>query len=522
MSNVEKTKKRKPKKSKKTKKAAVEAQAPEESSDVLERVMDSIEMAGASLDFFEDSPEEVETKEASEESSESLISEEAQSLDEALEAADNNLEEESLEASEVADEVLEATSGENNSENIEEPTFEDDEQTLSLVDDESSTEEFVDQTQAYSIIESLLFSSDKPLGLGTFKQVFKGTNYKTKDIKKALEEMESVYADASRGVSLEEVNGGWQLRTKVDNMDFLRKLAKARPFRLSGPALEVLSIIAYKQPMVKSEVDQIRGVESGHLVRALMEKHLVCFQGKSELPGKPMQYGTTKKFLEIFGLRNLKELPSLDEIDQLLPDGIGMEEEDEKLSDVTAGMSEDYEGNYSEGEEELLKISDTLGAIDTSSEFFEQEKQRQKEKRDRDRAQDIREAMDVGEEVESKDQKWLARYDAKMEELAAQEQEVSEEAIMPVDGETVMEEPSEEVVMETASLDETLNEEVSIGEELSMLSSEGLVVEEPSMENESVEASEVIDENSTEGEESSSNELEDDSEKLDPFSEGFE
>ncbi|NQZ19705.1 MAG: SMC-Scp complex subunit ScpB, partial [Bdellovibrionales bacterium] len=373
--------------------------------------MDSIEMAGASLDFFEDG--ETEKAEEIEASGEEVTEEVTEPETEDVEMEAQSEEDETIEAAgEESEEGVEAATEE------EIPVIEDDAETLSLVEEESH-DEFVDQAQAFSIIESLLFSSDRPIGIGTFKQVFKGTNYKTKDIKKALDEMTSVYADASRGVSLEEINGGWQLRTKVDNMDFMRKLSKARPFKLSGPALEVLAIIAYKQPIVKSEVDQIRGVESGHLVRALMEKHLVCFQGKSELPGKPMQYGTTRKFLEIFGLRNLKELPSLDEIDQLLPDGIGMEEEDEKLSDVTANMSEDYQGNYSESEEELEKIADTLGGIDTSSEFFEEEKKRQKEKRDRERAQDIREAMDVGELVEEKDKRWLARYDEKIAEAAA-------------------------------------------------------------------------------------------------------
>src|SRR5204863_3661148 len=105
-------------------------------------------------------------------------------------------------------------------------------------------------------------------------------------------------------------------------------LVKGRSFRLSGPALEVLSIVAYKQPVIKSEIDQIRGVESGHLVRALMEKNIVRFAGKSELPGKPMLYATTKEFLELFGLRNIRELPTLSEIDELIPEGIG------ELSDV--------------------------------------------------------------------------------------------------------------------------------------------------------------------------------------------
>lgn len=290
-------------------------------------------------------------------------------------------------------------------------------QTL-LTEENSETQEasqeavFVDTFQLFSILESLFFASDKPVSFATLKTVFQNTNIDSKMLKKSIEELQSMYADPTRGVTLEEVTGGWQLRTKLDNMDFLKKISKARPFRLSGPALEVLSIIAYKQPLIKNEVDQIRGVESGHLVRALMEKGLVTFEGKTDLPGKPMAYSTTKKFLEIFGLRNLQELPTLSEIDQLLPEGIGEEEEKETLSEVTANMAQSLTSSYSEGEEELSHITEKINSIDTSSEFFEQEKQRQKEKRDRERAEDIREALAVGETVEPKEVKWLERYEA--------------------------------------------------------------------------------------------------------------
>ena len=159
--------------------------------------------------------------------------------------------------------------------------------------------QFVEDEQLESIIESVLFASDRPVSLASLKLVFKGTNIKGDRIKKCLDRLAVEYAGSRRGVTLEEVPGGFQLRTKVDNLTFLRGNLKARVFRLSGPALEVLSITAYKQPIIKSEIDQIRGVESGHLLRALMEKGLVNFEGKSEMPGRPMQYGTTKKFLEI-------------------------------------------------------------------------------------------------------------------------------------------------------------------------------------------------------------------------------
>lgn len=290
-------------------------------------------------------------------------------------------------------------------------------ETLEIQENEQEKElQFVDSFQLLSIMESLLFASDKPVSLGMLKQVFHGTTVDTKTIKQTMEELMRIYADPTRGVALEETVGGWALRTKLDNMDFLKKIVKARPFRLSGPALEVLSIIAYKQPIIKHEVDEIRGVESGHLVRALMDKGLVSFEGKTELPGKPMAYSTTRKFLEIFGLRNLNELPSLGEIDQLLPDGIGEENEEEKetLSDVTAEMSQAVTSTYSEGEEELLEITDKLGAITTSSEFFEQEKLRQKQKREKERAEDIREALAMGEKVETKDVRWLEKYEASL------------------------------------------------------------------------------------------------------------
>ncbi len=270
--------------------------------------------------------------------------------------------------------------------------------------------EFIEDQRLESIIESILFASDRPVSINSIKMVFKGTNVKTDKIRRMLDQLQIEYAGGSRGVVLEEVSGGYQLRTKVDNMDFLRRTLKARTFKLSGPALEVLSIVAYKQPTIKSEIDEIRGVESGHLLRALMEKGLVNFEGKSELPGRPMQYGTTRKFLEIFGLRNLRELPTLSQIDEILPEGIS-EEEGQKLSDVTASLSEQIGTSFSQGEEELIKITEQLEDITTSSDFFEQEKIRQKQKKESDKAQNIREALAVGESVPQRDINWLSRYE---------------------------------------------------------------------------------------------------------------
>jgi segregation and condensation protein B len=273
--------------------------------------------------------------------------------------------------------------------------------------------EFVEDEQVESIIESILFASDRPVSFASIQQVFKGTTVKKEKIRKALDAIAVEYAGGRRGVALEEVTGGYQIRTKVDNMNFLKRTIKTRTFKLSGPALETLAIVAYKQPAVKMEIDQIRGVESGHLLRALMEKGLVNFEGKSEnLPGKPMQYGTTRRFLEIFGLRNIKELPTLSQIDELLPEGIGEEvEEKPTLSMVTDSMSTEVRDlSYSQGEEELGAIENQLTSISTSSDFFEQEKIRLKMKKDQEKAQDILDAIAVGEEVAKRDINWLNKY----------------------------------------------------------------------------------------------------------------
>lgn len=284
--------------------------------------------------------------------------------------------------------------------------------------------EFVEETQLESILESILFATDRPVSLATIKQIFKGTNVTNARLKKAIENIQVEYAGGRRGVTLEEVGSGYQLRTKVDNMEFLRRSFKAKAFKLSGPALEVLAITAYKQPVIKAEIDEIRGVESGHLLRALMEKNLVLFAGKSDLPGKPMQYGTTRKFLEIFGLRNLKELPTLSQIDELLPEGIGDEVEKPKLADITDGLSEKIGESYSEGEEELTKITDQLDKIDTSSEFFEKEKIRQKQEREAEKARNLREAIAVGETVSTRDLNWLKRYENPIEQQSSNEEDV--------------------------------------------------------------------------------------------------
>ncbi len=327
--------------------------------------------------------------------------------------------------------------------------------------------DFIEEEQAESIIESILFASDRPVSLLSIREVFKGTNITKDNVKRILNNLAVEYASGRRGITLEEITGGYQVRTKIDNMNFLKRTLKTRAFKLSGPALETLAIVAYKQPVIKSEIDQIRGVESGHLLRALMEKGLCNFEGKAEnLPGRPMQYGTTRRFLEIFGLRNIKELPTLSQIDELLPEGIGEDEDEQKptLAAVTDSMSEQVKSvSYSQGEEELGDIESELQTITTSSDFFEQEKIRQKQKRDAEKAQDIRDAMTVGEVVAKKDINWLKKYDESLLVAVASAETVGVET---TDSNTEITEEADIEISELSFADEDEDSDDETSEEL--------------------------------------------------------
>lgn len=327
------------------------------------------------------------------------------------------------------------------------------------VEGEEKLPQNLELVQVRSIIESLLLAYDKPVNMSLLREVFKGTNTKTDVIKRALSDLMVEYAGAERGMSINEVGGGYQMRTKSENQVFVRRLTKGRPFKLSGPSLEVLSIISYKQPIIKSEVDSIRGVESGHLVRALMDRGLVKFVGKSELPGKPMLYGTTRKFLEIFGLRDLRELPSLAEIDDLIPEGMLDDESAEKEEnwETVQDMSLNYQQDHQK-DEEWVKITEEISKIETTTTFFEDEKKREKQLREQERAEDLRESLLNGKEISNKDKKWLDRYEmalaAAASDLAPAVEAAAAGAVAEVVAEVVAE-AAVEATAETASVEAT-------------------------------------------------------------------
>lgn len=161
-----------------------------------------------------------------------------------------------------------------------------------------------------SSIESLLFVSGDPL---TLKDISNALEVSAKTIKEILDEMMNEYDEEKRGIKLISINGEFQLVTKAENSNYIQKLLKKNKRQsLSQASLESLAIIAYKQPITRVDIDEIRGVKSESAMQRLLEKDLIKEVGRLEVPGRPILYGTTEEFLRQFGLRELNELPSLD------------------------------------------------------------------------------------------------------------------------------------------------------------------------------------------------------------------
>jgi segregation and condensation protein B len=167
-----------------------------------------------------------------------------------------------------------------------------------------------------AIVESLLFVSQEPLSIQRITAVIGDVS--KAEVSQALRSLEEELAQDGRGIRLAEIAGGFRLVTKQEYASWIKRLDKAKSAaKLSRSALESLAIIAYKQPIVRSEIEEIRGVETSGVVRTLLERKLVRIVGRKEVPGRPIMYGTTKYFLEHFGLNDLSQLPPLREFKEL-------------------------------------------------------------------------------------------------------------------------------------------------------------------------------------------------------------
>lgn len=208
-----------------------------------------------------------------------------------------------------------------------------------------------------SILESLLFSAAKPLSVKDLRKVLQETSQH--QIQLALRHLMQV--TQTRGVVLAQVAGGFQLRTHPDNAIWVQKMLQAKPARLSRTQIETLAIVAYRQPVTRPEIDDIRGVDSGAVLKSLLERELIQIVGRKEEPGRPLLYGTTVRFLEFFNLRGLRDLPTLrdfrdlsDESKATLRQRLGDLQIAEALGQGVLGFpgGEGPEGSNGEGEAE--------------------------------------------------------------------------------------------------------------------------------------------------------------------------
>jgi len=163
-----------------------------------------------------------------------------------------------------------------------------------------------------SVIEAILLASEKPLPLEQIRLVL--DNADAEEVRKLIDELKTEYEQASRGIRVAEIAGGFQMITASEFAPFLRKLFKNRHLeRLSKPALETLAIIAYKQPLTRSEIELLRNVNVDGVMKSLLDKNLIRIAGRKKAPGRPCVYGTTRQFLEHFGLKSLNDLPKIED-----------------------------------------------------------------------------------------------------------------------------------------------------------------------------------------------------------------
>ncbi len=178
-----------------------------------------------------------------------------------------------------------------------------------------------DPARCASILESLLLVSTQPLGWEKIGQILGGL---TRDqVGEVVAALKRKYASDSSGILIEEVAKGLQLRTNPANQEYVRQLFEARPARFTRPSLETLAVIAYRQPVTRTEIEHIRGVDCAASLKTLMERRLVKVVGKKDVAGRPFLFGTTREFLEVFGLATLSDLPSMRDIEDFLAAATG-------------------------------------------------------------------------------------------------------------------------------------------------------------------------------------------------------
>jgi segregation and condensation protein B len=194
----------------------------------------------------------------------------------------------------------------------------------------------MDREQSEKIIEALLFVSDKPVSIDALKDVLK--DVEPTDIRSIIEGLNGEYASSGRSFAIKEIAGGFQMLTDPVYSKWISALYKRPPDRLSGPSMETLAIVAYKQPLTRSQIELIRGVNVDGVLRTLEERSLIRTKGRLDAPGRPILYGTTAEFLQHFGLKSLEELPKLKEFQENDLDFVKEKERHEVVDTETGNL----------------------------------------------------------------------------------------------------------------------------------------------------------------------------------------
>jgi segregation and condensation protein B len=195
---------------------------------------------------------------------------------------------------------------------------------------------FATPERARAVVEALLFAAEKPLDMAALRDA---TQFEEETIRSALAALQEKRAPGTGGTVLVDLGNRWQLRTDPQLAPYVRRMLQVKPMRLTRAALETLAIVAYRQPVTRPEMEDLRGVDCGAVTKALLERKLIRILGKKDEPGRPLLYGTTKEFLELFNLRDLTQLPTLREFQELSEESRKIVEEEAPAPPV-AGLAD--------------------------------------------------------------------------------------------------------------------------------------------------------------------------------------
>lgn len=217
--------------------------------------------------------------------------------------------------------------------------------------------------------------NDKPVSIEKIRKLI-DEKVPLRTLFESIKRLQEEYEQGHHGLRLQEVAGGYQFRTKASYSKYVQDLFRLKSLTLSASALEVLAIVAYKQPISRSEVDKIRGVDNAHILRALIEKRLIKASGRSDELGRPTIYNTTSEFLEVFSLSTIEDLPPEHELEDMANEGVG------KVADIKSLVDERQSDKFMYDEaSELDDLSEKINEIRVSTKFTKELVEQQKNRK---------------------------------------------------------------------------------------------------------------------------------------------